>query len=447
MQEILDLLEEDHERSVKAFEEQNMEMLEPAMRDWEEHLRSCRQKGCTALTYLLSEMWFEQMNASLYTGEGMYQEALECCQRASSFAERVYGQMTQVPDEEPSKELLLGAYECMCTWDALWYIYVQQQKVTEAMEIANMAAKRMNILMAFMEEDVSLCTLFAERFVNFSSVRNSCGDTAGAIESLGYALELFQKLYKLTGSSYHKVMSCRMEVLKLVFAMQIREVSLEEVAVLEKKVAALELQPFEKLEQLFAGEIRIMLGISKAFLLEMKNRFSEAEIVFDKMKGKASELMPCFVQESTNENAFIRKISKETAEKLKNYQIVCMEQLANCQVNQGELEHAAKTYEEVLEILGRGECTVMRIDQMRLLGRFYVMLGLIYGELQEWTKGSFYFEKAEETWGTLAKDTGLSQDREGYENARKEHQAFNKRLERSKSKTNGFFGRLFGKYL
>ena len=96
-------------------------------------------------------------------------------------------------------------------------------------------------------------------------------------------------------------------------------------------------------------------------------------------------------------------------------------------------------------ILGKGDLTVTRIEQDRLIGRFYVMLGMIYGELEEWTKGSFYFEKAEETWGVLVTDTGLPQDEESYENAKRERLAFTKRMERSKNKSKGFFGRLFGK--
>ena len=69
------------------------------------------------------------------------------------------------------------------------------------------------------------------------------------------------------------------------------------------------------------------------------------------------------------------------------------------------------------------------LEQTRLIGRFYVILGMIYRELEEWNKGSFYFERAEET----------------YENAKRERLAFNKKMEHSKNKSKSFFGRLFGK--
>ena len=85
------------------------------------------------------------------------------------------------------------------------------------------------------------------------------------------------------------------------------------------------------------------------------------------------------------------------------------------------------------------------LEQTRLIGRFYVILGMIYRELEEWNKGSFYFERAEETWDGLATDTGLPQDEESYENAKRERLAFNKKMEHSKNKSKSFFGRLFGK--
>lgn len=445
MHEILKLLSEDRKKSVKAYEMLDMEELEIAMRSWESHLTICRQKECNELEYLLSEMWFEHMNASLYAGEGMDAEALECCQNARVFAEHIYQRIQDMLMEEPSEQLLYDAYECICIWCSLWYILVQQHRITDAMDVVTMATKRMQILLVYIEENVSLCTLFAEHFVNFASIRSSCGDVTGAMESLQYAIDLFQKLHKMTGSSYHKVMVIRTETLKLVFAMQLRTVSLEEISSLEQKVKSLQFQRCERLEEQFAQEIQIMLGMSRAFLLEMKDRFSEAEKIFKQMQQKAEEIAPYFIKESENENTFIRKVSKETAKKLKNYQIVCREQIGNCQATEGKLEDAAKTYEEILMILGKGDLTVTRIEQDRLIGRFYVMLGMIYGELEEWTKGSFYFEKAEETWGVLVTDTGLPQDEESYENAKRERLAFTKRMERSKNKSKGFFGRLFGK--
>lgn len=65
MHEILKLLSEDRKKSVKAYEMLDMEELEIAMRGWESHLTICRQKECNELEYLLSEMWFEHMNASI----------------------------------------------------------------------------------------------------------------------------------------------------------------------------------------------------------------------------------------------------------------------------------------------------------------------------------------------------------------------------------------------
>ena len=445
MEEILKLLSEDREKSIKAYEMSDMTELEMAMRSWESHLTFCRQNGCDEIVYLLSEMWFEQMNASLYAGEGMSAETLKCCQNASKFAERIYTRIMDLLMKESSEQLLRDAYECICIWCSLWYIYVQQHKITDAMDVVTMATKRMQILLVYIEENIPLCTLFAEHFVNFASIRNSCGDVAGAIESLGYAIDLFQKLHRLTGSSYHEVMLIRTETLKLVLAMQLREVSLKEITYLEQKVKSLKFQKSEKLEEQFAQEIQIMLGISKAFLLELKNRFSEAEDIFKQMQQKAVALVPYFIEESENENGFIRKVSKETAEKLKNYQIVCREQIGNCQATEGKLEDAAKTYEEILMILGNEKFTVTRLEQTRLIGRFYVMLGMIYGELEEWNKGSFYFERAEETWDGLATDTGLPQDEESYENAKRERLAFNKKMEHSKNKSRSFLGRLFGK--
>lgn len=445
MEEILKLLSEDHEKSIKAYEMSDMTELEMAMRSWKSHLTFCRQNGCDEIAYLLSEMWFEQMNASLYAGEGMSAETLKCCQNASKFAERIYTQIMEQLVKEPSESLLHDAYECIYIWCSLWYILVQQHKITEAMDVVTMATKRMQILLVYIEENASLCTLFAEHFVNFASIRSSCGDVAGAIESFGYAIDIFKKLYRLTGSSYHEVMLIRTETLKIVFEMQLREVSLEEITYLEQKVKSMEFQKSEKLEEQFAQEIQIMLGISKAFLLEMKNRFSEAEQIFKQMQQKAAALVPNFIEESENENGFIRKVSKETAEKLKNYQIVCREQIGNCQATEGRVEDAAKTYEEILMILGKGDFTVTRLEHTRLIGRIYVILGMIYGELAEWNKGSFYFEKAEETWGRLAADTGIPQDEESYENAKRERLAFNKKMEHSKNKSKSFLGRLFGK--
>ena len=114
MEEILKLLSEDREKSIKAYEMSDMTELEMAMRSWESHLTFCRQNGCDEIVYLLSEMWFEQMNASLYAGEGMSAETLKCCQNASKFAERIYTRIMDLLMKESSEQLLRDAYECIC---------------------------------------------------------------------------------------------------------------------------------------------------------------------------------------------------------------------------------------------------------------------------------------------------------------------------------------------
>lgn len=462
-----DWMSECYRKAEEYMMQRDMQSLESVVRQWDCMLEKHQEEDSESLEYKVSKIRFLYLNGRLYVGEKMYEDATVYFKKSADLIREVFGIILERLDECPmtednkyenlmdclgkgvAEDYALMGYDCILSLYGLWECYVQSQNVEQAVNLRMEITKKIHLLFPYFEENEILSTMAASRFVQISGMHSSYGDVQGALDSLAWALKVYEALYQKTRNNFHHVMIVRTKVMRLVFMMQISKIEMQAICELEKQLS-LDKQANlgETSITCIVKEIGIMLGMIKGIHYMMNQNFSEAEQCFESVKNDFKETIPYFEQMHDSDNIFIRYNAKDILIRLKSYHIICMEQMGSCKSMRGDFQGSAECYEKVLELLGQEGFHMLRAEQMKLMAGCYLMLGMLKDELREFDSAEFYFERAVCSWKEISDETNAAEDVSAYKEALSRQKSFMKKYERKKRKAetkSSFFGRFFQK--